>query len=142
MKKIFFISKDNHSGLVRKLTIVHEYMHFTDNSFFDKGSFNNYVDKMRGGGGGQKMSVFVHTQGIKTVHAGGWVKKWQNSVHVVVECALRTLSTKSTGPLEGLKIRGCQYYLVGIICPPPLIEIGLTDLPKSGGVMAPPGVRM
>ena len=23
------------------------------------------------GGGGQKMSVYVHTQGIKTVHAGG-----------------------------------------------------------------------
>ena len=42
---------------------------------------------MRGGGGGQKMSVFVHAQGIKTVHAGGgWVIKWQNSVHVVVEC--------------------------------------------------------
>ena len=34
-----------------------------------KGAFNNYVDKMRGGGG-QKMSVFVHVQGIKTVHAG------------------------------------------------------------------------
>ena len=33
------------------------------------------------------MSVFVHAQGIKTVHAGG-VKKWQNSVHVVVECHL------------------------------------------------------
>ena len=35
-----------------------------------KGAFNNYVDKMRGGGG-QKISVFVHTQGIKTVHTGG-----------------------------------------------------------------------
>ena len=35
-----------------------------------KGAFNNYVDKMRGGEG-QKMSVFVHAQGIKTVHAGG-----------------------------------------------------------------------
>ena len=34
------------------------------------GPFNNYVDKMRGGGG-QKMSVFVQAQGIKTVHAGG-----------------------------------------------------------------------
>ena len=34
-----------------------------------KGAFNNYLDKMRGGGG-QKMSVFVHAQGIKTVHAG------------------------------------------------------------------------
>ena len=38
------------------------------------GAFNNYVDKMRGGGD-QKMSVFVHAQGIKTVHAGGGVKK-------------------------------------------------------------------
>ena len=36
------------------------------------------------------MYVFVHAQGIKTVHAGGGggVKKWQNSVHVVVECPL------------------------------------------------------
>ena len=34
----------------------------------NKGPFNNYVDKMRGGG--QKMSVFVHAQGIKTVHTG------------------------------------------------------------------------
>ena len=42
-----------------------------------------------GGGGGQKMSVFVHAYGIKTVHAGGGgVNKWQNSVHVVVECPL------------------------------------------------------
>ena len=44
------------------------------------------------GGGGQKMSVFVLAQGIKTVHAGGGgVKKWQNSVHIVVECPLTTL---------------------------------------------------
>ena len=36
------------------------------------------------------MSVFVHAQGIKIFHAGGrgGVKKWQNSVHVVVECPL------------------------------------------------------
>ena len=34
------------------------------------GAFNNYVDKMRGGGG------------------GGVVKKWQNSVHLVVKCSL------------------------------------------------------
>jgi hypothetical protein len=33
-------------------------------------AFNNYVDKIRGEGG-QKMSVFVHAQGIKTVHAEG-----------------------------------------------------------------------
>ena len=35
------------------------------------------------------MSVFVHPQGIKTVHAGDeGVKTWQNFVHVVVECPL------------------------------------------------------
>ena len=34
------------------------------------GPFNYYVDKMRRGGG-PKMSVFAHAQGIKTVHAGG-----------------------------------------------------------------------
>ena len=31
------------------------------------------------------MSVFVHAQGIKTVHARGGVKKCQNYVQVVVE---------------------------------------------------------
>jgi hypothetical protein len=41
----------------------------------DKGAFNNYVDKMRGGGG-QKNSVFVHAQGIKTVHAGAKMAKF------------------------------------------------------------------
>ena len=36
------------------------------------------------------MSVFFHAQGIKTVHAGGeGVKKWGNSVHVVVGWPLR-----------------------------------------------------
>ena len=44
------------------------------------------------GGGGQKMSVFVHAQGIKTIHAGGGGQKWQNSVHVVVECPLKVHS--------------------------------------------------
>ena len=34
------------------------------------------------------MSVFVHAQGIKTVHEGRGGQKWQNSVHVVVECPL------------------------------------------------------
>ena len=39
------------------------------------------------------MSVFVHAQGINTVHAmGGGVKKWQNSVHVVVECPLTLIT--------------------------------------------------
>ena len=57
------------------------------------------MDKMRGGGG-QKMSVFVHAQVIKTVHAGeGGVKKRQNSVHVVVECPLMSLNLK-----EGRKV--------------------------------------
>ena len=47
------------------------------------------------GRGGQKKSVFVHDQGIKNVHAGvGGVKKWQNSVHVVVECPLAQKSKK------------------------------------------------
>ena len=34
------------------------------------GAFNNYVDNIRGEGV-KKMSVFVHTQGIKSVQAGG-----------------------------------------------------------------------
>ena len=55
-----------------------------------KGAFNNYVDKM---GGGQKMSVFVYSQGIKPVHAGGG-QKWQNSVHVVVESPLMEKCTE------------------------------------------------
>ena len=34
----------------------------------------------------------------------------------------------------------CQYYLVSIIClPSPLVELGLTDLPKSGGSKAHTG---
>ena len=44
-------------------------------TFFAKEPFNNDVGKMRGGG--KKMSVFVPSQRE--------VKKWQNSVHVVVE---------------------------------------------------------
>ena len=38
-----------------------------------------------GGGRGSKKFAFVHAQGIKTVHAEGGGRKWQNSVHVVVE---------------------------------------------------------
>ena len=54
------------------------------------GSFNNYLRGQDEGGGGRKMSVFVHAQGIKTVHAEGeGVKKWQNSVHIVVERPLK-----------------------------------------------------
>ena len=43
------------------------------NLFGDKTPFNDYVDEM-GGGGGQKMSIFVHALGIKTVHAGAGQK--------------------------------------------------------------------
>ena len=39
-----------------------------------KEPFNNYVDKMRGEGK-QKISVFFHAQGIKTVHVGGGESK-------------------------------------------------------------------
>ena len=57
------------------------------------------------------MSVFVHAQGIKTVHAGGWVKKWQNSVHVVVE---GPLSSPSLLPGKGVSdskslLDYCEY---------------------------------
>ena len=55
------------------------------------GAFNNYVDKTRGEEV-KKCLFFAHAQGIKTVHAGGGgVQKWQNSVHVVVECSLMRL---------------------------------------------------
>ena len=37
------------------------------------------------------MFVFVHAQGIKTVHAGGGgEKKWPNSIHEVMKCPLNT----------------------------------------------------
>ena len=51
--------------------IVNEALMFTNKAVkLSKGAFNNYVDKMRAGRG-QEMSVFVHAQSIKTVHAGG-----------------------------------------------------------------------
>ena len=34
------------------------------------------------------MAVFVHAQVIKPVHTGRGVKKWQDSVHIVVEWTL------------------------------------------------------
>ena len=48
------------------------------------------MDKIDEGGGGQKMSVFVHAQGIKNVYAG--VKKRKNSVHVVDEWPLMDIT--------------------------------------------------
>ena len=70
--------------------------------------FNNYVDKMRGRG--QKMYVFVHIRCIKTVH-GGCSKKWQNSVHVVVEW-----------PIIGLQPKGRS----SIMCQRGWTKVGLT----------------
>ena len=59
---------------------------------FDQTSFRGHsiTTWTRWGGGGLKISVFVHTLGVKTVHAerGERGQKWQNSVHVVVECPL------------------------------------------------------
>ena len=48
----------------------------------NSGPFNNYVDKLRGKGG-QKMSVFVLVQGIKTVHARG-VKYSSPSTYAII----------------------------------------------------------
>ena len=52
-----------------------------------KRSFNKYVDKIREEGG-QTIFVCVHAQVIKDKNCprkGEGVKKWQNSVHVVIE---------------------------------------------------------
>ena len=61
------------------------------------GAFNNYVDNMRGEGVKKYLfSVYVHAQGVKQIwykncpRRGRGVKKWQNSVHVVVECPFIT----------------------------------------------------
>ena len=88
------------------------------------------------GGGGQKMSVFVHAQSIKTVHG---VKKWQNSVHVVVECPLSWLvslnlkidawqvplnSSRFTFPIiDPLLTFVKEYFSWGKICQPLTIPI-------------------
>ena len=42
--------------------------------------------------------------------------------------------------VEGLKIwwrGGVSSKVMGIICPPPLVEKGLIDLPKYGGIRLP-----
>ena len=62
------------------------------------------------GGGGQKMSVFVHAQGIKTVYAGGGVKKWQNSVHLVVECPLVLIFESSYENFFKLLLNGFLHF--------------------------------
>ena len=63
-------------------------MDLLSQSLFIKGPFNNYVDKMRGGGS-QKMSVFVHAQDIKTVHAEGaqcYVLRLRWQFDILIEC--------------------------------------------------------
>jgi hypothetical protein len=47
--------------------------------------FNNYVDKMMGEG--VKNVLILST--LRGVHAGCGGQKWQNSVHVAVECSLK-----------------------------------------------------
>ena len=56
-----------------KKEIIYPFRFADPDKYYHKGPFNNYVDKMRGGG--QNMYVFVHAQGIKTVHAGGTVRQ-------------------------------------------------------------------
>ena len=62
-----------------------------------------------------------------------------NSVFLLAAVATPTGPKKlllASGPSEGLKIRGCQYYLLAWSAP--LVEIGLTDLPKTKVAMIPP----
>ena len=60
------------------------------------------------------MSVFVHGQGIKTVHAGGGIK-WQNSVHVVIEWPLKQIySTRFFPNLAGLVAGLVEFCTNGI----------------------------
>ena len=54
--------------------------------FLPKGTFNNYVDKMRGRG--SKNVCFCPCSGYKNCPRRGGGQKWQNFVHVVVECPL------------------------------------------------------
>ena len=42
------------------------------------------------------MSVFVHAQDIRSVHKGGGGKKWQISVHVVVDSTFKIFSATSS----------------------------------------------
>ena len=53
---------------------------------FPQGAIQQLRGQDEGGREGVKMSVFVHAQGIKTVHAGGGGgQEMANSVYVVVE---------------------------------------------------------
>ena len=62
-----------------------------------KGPFNNYVDKLMGGEGVKKC-LFLSMLSVKKLSTqGGGVNKWQNSVHVVVECPLIEKKKKNAG---------------------------------------------
>ena len=76
-----------------------------------KGAFNNYVDKMKGGGGGQKMSVFAHTQGIKSVHAGAGGSN-NNKILSMLLLNAPKAEGRSKNPW------GACSNGVGITCPP------------------------
>ena len=106
------------------LEICFQSFNFLCQSFiFCLGPFNNYVDKMRGGWG-SKNSCFYPRSGYKNCprRRGGGIKKWQNSVHVVVEgplsrthwsCSAFAISnTKSSNswflPLSSIKL-SCKY---------------------------------
>ena len=52
---------------------------------YDKGAFNNYVDKMRWVGA-PNTPIFVQVQSIECPHRGrSVIKKGQHDVHVVIE---------------------------------------------------------
>ena len=61
---------------------------------------------------------------------------WGISFHAVVVFGLgknllfKSILGRCEGSLQGLKIRGAYSTVVGIMCLP--VEIGLTDLPKTG----------
>ena len=50
-------------------------------------------------------------------------------------CLILTMNFRAVRRSEN---PGVPLFLLVIICPPPLVDIGLTDLPKSGGAMAFP----
>ena len=84
------------------------------------------------------MSVFVHAEGIKTVHAGAVsvAKKWQNSVNVVVTCphvkySFSTLCqftnciSRKADYDENFNLSCCSYVTVDIFDFLPPLDIGI-----------------